>query len=113
MRNALSAIALVLGLADPAIADTGWLIRQSGTIGCVLRSDAEQIVYLPPTDDVRALARKLVIRGRCIILAGGAEVVIVPKGVTEDIVAVRRPADSAFLFVDRWAVQGPDGEPPE
>ena len=83
MRNALSAIALVLGLADPAIAGTGWHIRQSGTIGCVLRADAEQIVYLPPTDDVRALARKLVIGGRCIILAGGADVVIVPKGVTE------------------------------
>ena len=107
MRNALAAIALVLGLAGPATADTGWHIQQSGTVGCVLRSDAEQIVYLPPTDDVRALARKLVMSGRCIILAGGAEVVIVPKGVMEDIVAVRRPADSAFLFVDRWTVQGP------
>jgi hypothetical protein len=31
----------------------------------------------------------------------------------EDIAAVRRAADTAYLFVDRWAVQGPDGETPE
>jgi hypothetical protein len=55
------------------MADTGWHIRQSGTIGCEQRSDAEQIVYLPPTRDVRSLLREWVISGRCIILAGGAE----------------------------------------
>jgi hypothetical protein len=112
MRNALS-VALVLGLAGPAMADPGWYIRQSGTIGCGLRSDAEQIVYLPPTSDVMSLLRELVISGRCIILAGGAEVVISPEGMSDDIVAVRRPEEDSYLFVDRWAVQGPDGEPPE
>jgi hypothetical protein len=53
------------------------------------------------------------------ILAGGAEVVISPEGMSEDIVAVRRPEEdlpirgSLYPFVDRWAVQGPDGEQPE
>ena len=76
MRDALSAIALVLGLAGPAMADTGWHIRQSGTIGCELRSDVEHIVYLPPTSDVRNLLCELVKGGRCFILAGGTEVEI-------------------------------------
>jgi hypothetical protein len=95
------------------MSDTGWHIWQSGTIGCALRSDIEQIVYLPPTSDLRGLLRELVIGGRRFILAGGTEVVIAPKGMTEDIVAVRRAADTAYLFVDRSAVLGPDGETPE
>ena len=108
-----AAVVLALAIASPAMSDTGWRIWQSGTIGCALRSDIEQIVYLPPTSDLRSLLRELVIGGRCFILAGGTEVVIAPKGMTEDIVAVRRAADTAYLFVDRWAVQGPDAGPPE
>jgi hypothetical protein len=113
MRNALSAVALVLGLAGPAMAGESWHVSHSGTIGCELRSDVEQIVYLPPTSDVRSLLRELVISGRCFILAGGTEVLVEPKGMTEDIIAVRRPDETAYLYVDRWAVQGPNGEPPE
>ena len=70
-------------------------------------------MYLPPTSDLRSLLRELVIGGRCFILAGGTEVVIAPKGMTEDIVAVGRAADTAYLFVDRWVALGPDGETPE
>jgi hypothetical protein len=50
-------------------------------------------------------------RRACFVLANGTEVVIAPKGMTEDIVAVRRAA--AYLSVDRWAVLALDGEPPE
>ena len=115
MRHHTLAAALVLALASasPALAGDGWHIWQSGTIGCELRSDIEQIVYLPPTSDLRSLLRELVISGRCFILSGGTEMVIAPKGMTEDIVAIRRAADTAYLFVDRWAIQGPDGDPPE
>ena len=106
MRNAVSAVALLLGLAGPAMADTGWHIWQPGTVGCETRSDVEQILKLPVTDDLRALLRELLMSGRCFILAGGTEVAVAPDGKTEDTVAVRRPADAAYLFVDRWAVQG-------
>jgi hypothetical protein len=73
VRHHILAVAVVLALAiaGPAVAGEGWHIQQSGTIGCALRSDVEQIVYLPPTSDARRLLRELVISGRCFILAGG------------------------------------------
>jgi hypothetical protein len=49
--------------------------------------------------------------GRCFLLAKGTEVVI--SSMSEDIVAVRQPNETAYLYVDRWAVQGPGGEPSE
>ena len=58
MRHHTLAAALVLALASasPALAGDGWHIWQSGTIGCALRFDIEQIVYLPPT---RRMSRSL------------------------------------------------------
>jgi hypothetical protein len=108
-----AAVVLALAIARPAVADTGWHIWQSGTVGCELRSDVEQILNLPTTDDLRALLRELLMSGRCFLLAKGTEVVISSKGMSEDIVAVRRPDETAYLYVDRWAVQGPGGEPSE
>jgi hypothetical protein len=108
-----AAVVLALAIARPAVADTSWHIWQSGTVGCELRSDVEQILNLPTTDDLRALLRELLMSGRCFLLAKGTEVVISSKGMSEDIVAVRRPDETAYLYVDRWAVQGPGGEPSE
>ena len=98
-----AAVTLALAIARPAVADTGWHIWQSGTVGCELRSDVEQILNLPTTDDLMS--------GRCFLLAKGTEVVI--SSMSEDIVAVRQPNETAYLYVDRWAVQGPGGEPSE
>jgi hypothetical protein len=106
-----AAVVLALAIARPAVADTGWHIWQSGTVGCELRSDVEQILNLPTTDDLRALLRELLMSGRCFLLAKGTEVVI--SSMSEDIVAVRQPNETAYLYVDRWAVQGPGGEPSE
>ena len=106
-----AAVTLALAIARPAVADTGWHIWQSGTVGCELRSDVEQILNLPTTDELRALLRELLMSGRCFLLAKGTEVVI--SSMSEDIVAVRRPDETAYLYVDRWAVQGRGGEPSE
>ena len=106
-----AAVVLALVIARPAVADTGWHIWQSGTVGCELRSDLEQILNLPTTDDLRALLRELLMSGRCFLLAKGTEVVI--SSMSEDIVSVRQPNETAYLYVDRWAVQGPGGEPSE
>jgi hypothetical protein len=71
------------------------------------------VISASPADDLRALLRELLMSGRCFLLAKGTEVVISSKGMSEDIVAVRRPDETAYLYVDRWAVQGPGGEPSE
>jgi hypothetical protein len=113
VRNPLPAIALVLGLAGPALAGDGWHIRQSGTVGCEQRSDVEQILNFPVTGNFRALLRELLMTGRCFLLAGGTEVAISSRARTGDIVLVRRLDETPYLYVDVWHVEGPDGEPPE
>ena len=81
-----AAVVLALAIARPAVADTGWHIWQSGTVGCELRSDVEQILNLPTTDDLMS--------GRCFLLASNLHIELFDS---PDDIDARRAVAHAIL----------------
>ena len=94
----------------PAAVDgqtSSWEIKGDRTAACKKHEDAESLINFVPTVDLptfRDFLLEVLLSGRCVVLKKGTQVVVSNRGVEGETIAVRRPNETEYLYVDRHAV---------
>jgi hypothetical protein len=118
MKIALACLALALvccapiaSMAQSAPKDEGettesWQINVDRHVACKRREDAENLIHFVPGDlpTFQDYLLEVLLSGRCVVLKKGTQVVVSNRGVEGETIAVRRPNETEYLYVDRYAV---------
>jgi hypothetical protein len=84
-----------------------WQINIDRCVACKRREDAENLIHFVPADDLPTFQDYLLevlLSGRCVMLKKGTQVVVSNRGVEGETIAVRRPNETEYLYVDRYTV---------
>jgi hypothetical protein len=119
MKIALACLALVLVCCAPAASmaqsapkgegetPESWQLNVDRNVACKRHEDAESLINFVPTVDLptfRDFLLEVLLSGRCVVLKKGTQVFVSNRGVEGETIAVRRPNETEYLYVDRYAV---------